>query len=76
MTEPAEDRAIDRSYMRDFVVRLRFQDGTEREFMVRSTTVHGALSRAIEAESIVLSVEDGRLVGAEVVEAGGEAEGS
>jgi hypothetical protein len=69
-----DDREIDRSYMRDFVVRLRFQDGSPREFLVRSTTVRGALSRAIEAEGLVVSAEEGRLVGAEVVEAGSEAD--
>jgi len=64
------DRNIDRSYMRDFVVRLRLAgEPAPREFLVRSTTVRGALSRAIEAESETLGGESGRLLGAEISEA-------
>ncbi len=64
------DRNIDRSYMRDFVVRLRLAgEAAPREFMVRSTSVRGALSRAIEAESETLGGDSGRLLGAEISEA-------
>lgn len=64
-----EDRNIDRSYMRDFVVRLRLEgEPAPREFMVRSTTVRGALSRAIEAEAETMG-DGGRLLGAEINEA-------
>ena len=66
----AEDREVDRSYMRDFVVRLRFENAQEpRRFMVRSTTVRGALARALDAERSVLSADEGRLLGAEIFEA-------
>jgi hypothetical protein len=64
-----EDRDIDRGYMRDFVVRLRFEREDSREFVVRSTTVRGALSRAIEAEVETIGGGDGRLLGAEIYEA-------
>jgi len=64
------DRNIDRSYMRDFVVRLRLEgEPAPREFLVRSTTVRGALSRAIEAQSETLGGDGGRLLGAEIDEA-------
>jgi len=64
------DRNIDRSYMRDFAVRLRLEGEPEpREFLVRSTTVRGALSRAIEAESETIGGDNGRLLGAEINEA-------
>lgn len=67
--EADADRNIDRSYMRDFVVRLRLEgEPAPREFLVRSTTVRGALSRAIEAESETLG-GGGRLLGAEIDEA-------
>ncbi len=68
--ERGDDRNIDRSYMRDFVVRLRLSgEDAPREFLVRSSTVRGALSRAIEAETETIGGESGRLLGAEIDEA-------
>jgi len=68
--EHADDRNIDRSYMRDFVVRLRLSgESAPREFLVRSSTVRGALSRAIESESETIGGDGGRLLGAEITEA-------
>lgn len=65
----AVDREIDRGYMRDFVVRLRFAGEAPREFLVRSTTVRGALSRALAAEAETIGGETGRLLGAYIEEA-------
>jgi hypothetical protein len=66
----AEDRDIDHGYMRDFVVRLRFaEQDAAREFLVRSTTVRGALSRAIDAQTETIGDEEARLAGAEIAEA-------
>jgi len=55
--------------MRDFIVRLRFAGEEPREFLVRSSTVRGALSRALDAEAETIGGEAGRLLGAQIDEA-------